>query len=141
MCAYIRGGHYNESEMGTQAASKAMLTIEVGYNYNYNYSSLFLPFVVSFISLHDHCPPLPIRYFALLSRHVTYVRRFQLSFPSFTHRQCILTNIYFSTQPLDTCETSSSPSNTQLSSASYMSSSSPPGFSLAERVSYGVETT
>jgi hypothetical protein len=81
MCAYIRGGNYgNESEMGTQAASKAMLTIEVGYNYNYNYSSLFLPFVVSFISLYDHCPPLPIRYFAFISRHVTYVRRFQLSF-------------------------------------------------------------
>ena len=56
MCAYIRGGHYgNESKMGTQAASKAMLTIQVGYNYNYNYnynySSLFLPFVVS---LYDH---------------------------------------------------------------------------------------
>jgi hypothetical protein len=50
MCAYIRGGHYgNESKMGTQAASKAMLMIKVSYNYNYDYSSLFLPFVVSFI--------------------------------------------------------------------------------------------
>ena len=54
----VRGRHYgNESEMGTQVTSKALLMIEVSYKFIFIYLSPFLPFVVSFIPSSHHCPP------------------------------------------------------------------------------------
>ena len=47
----------NESEMGTQVTSKALLMIEVSYKFIFIYLSPFLPFVVSFIPSSHHCPP------------------------------------------------------------------------------------
>ena len=78
----VRGRHYgNESEMGTQVTSKALLMIEVSYKFIFIYLSPFFSLCLLYPPLIIvHLIHYEILCFVNLSHRITYLHRLQSSF-------------------------------------------------------------